>query len=94
MTPVVKSWMMRALVVGSLVGGESAYPQHEMVGIPQRVISIGNVQLLAASDPDRKAPSTQGLSDAPETLVIENAALRLQAFPFEDRMPMSVSQRS
>lgn len=45
-----------------------------------------------AADLHRKAPLTQDLRDAPERVVIENAAIGLQAFPLEDRMPRPVSQ--
>jgi hypothetical protein len=55
-------------------------------------VPIANTKPVAASGPDRKPPSPLDLRDAPETVVIENAVIRLQIFPWENRMPMATSR--
>jgi hypothetical protein len=47
---------------------------------------------IGAEDLHRKAPSTQDLRYAPERLVIENMVVRLEAFPWENHMPVAVLQ--
>jgi hypothetical protein len=46
-------------------------------------------QPVIGNDPDRMATSAQDLRDAPESIVIGNAVVRLEVFPWENHMPIA-----
>jgi len=72
-----------------------------LVAVPQTIpdsslsgtsAPIANTKPVVGPSPDRKPPSALDLRDAPETVVIENTVIRLQIFPWENRMPMATSR--
>jgi hypothetical protein len=53
------------------------------------VLALAVLSIVVCSCGERGAPSAQDLRDAPESIVIGNAVLRLKAFPWEDHMPVA-----